>query len=206
MFPGDNAAMQAVEYLLTKYAPSDDLERRDLESFRLFASQGGKEIYDRIPGRPTITASAVVANPGFAKILVMHHKLHGFYKQFGGHSDGDPNLAHVAEKELFEESGAKGELLLQTPFDIIRWNFPERTKNGIFYPAHDNFDIAFLFRMDEAQKLILNKSEVLDTKWLGLEAWRDYSDMTNPTYAQNPQNLDYQRRIYAKLKQFAKTL
>jgi hypothetical protein len=95
-------------------------------------------------------------------------------------------------------------MLSNRPIDLIRWNFPEMTKSGVFYPEHDCFDIAFLFMMGESEKLRLNKKEVLDTKWESLESWRDYSDLKTPAYALNPQNFDYQQRIYKKIKLFGK--
>lgn len=196
--------MNSANYLLNKYVPFDELERTDLEKFREFVANFQNRIYDRTPNQPVITASAIVVNPDFSKILIMHHKLHGFYKQFGGHADGNNNLSWVASDELSDEAGAGGKLLSKNPFDLIRWNFPEMTKNNVFYPAHDCFDIAFLFMMSEKEKLRPNKKEVLDTKWESLETWRDYSDLNNPTYIKNPQNFDYQQRIYKKIKQFGK--
>lgn len=191
--------MNAVEYLLNNYIPFDDLERTDLEKFRKFVLEYKNKIYNRTPDQPTITASSFVVNPDFSKTLIMHHKVHGFYKQFGGHADGNPDLALVASQELLEESGIKGKIVLNNPIDIIRWNFPERTKNNIFYPAHDCFDIAFLFIIEESEKVKINKDEVIDTKWLKLEDWRDYSP-NNSVYKTNPQNFDYQQRIYKKVK------
>ncbi|MDR1337693.1 MAG: hypothetical protein LBJ73_01535 [Rickettsiales bacterium] len=195
--------MTDLNYLLHEYAPSDDLERRDLKSFREFVAKYPDAVFERAPGRPVVTASAIVVNPDFSKILVMHHKLHGFYKQFGGHADGGSDLLGVAVAELSEESGARGRALSPRPIDIIRWNFPEMTKNGVFYPAHDCFDVAFLFSMRESTILRPNKKEVLDTKWELLEIWRDYADFKNPVYASNPQNIDYQRRIYNKVKAYS---
>jgi hypothetical protein len=70
--------MTALNYLLHEYVPFDDLERADLQSFREFVAKYENTVFDRAPNQPVITASAVVVNPGFSKILVMHHKLHGF--------------------------------------------------------------------------------------------------------------------------------
>jgi hypothetical protein len=196
----DKIDMLAIEYLLTKYKPFDDLEKGDLNRLALFVSKYGEKIYNRAPGQPVITASAVVVNPDFTKILIMRHKLHGFYKQFGGHADGNSDLTAVAESELWQESGARGKLMDKNPYDLIRWNFPDRQKNNIFYPAHDCFDIAFLFMISDTAKINHNKKEVLDTKWVRLSDWRDYSDMSNPVYRDNLQNMDYQQRIYKKIK------
>ena len=198
--------MTVLDYLLYKHEPFDDLEREDLSRFREFLIKYKDSIYDRIPNQPVITASAIVVNPDFSKILIMHHKKHGFYRQFGGHADGSSDLENVASAELFEESGVRGKLLNPMPIDLIRWNFPETTKSGTFYPAHDNFDIAFLFMMSESERLRPNRKEVLNTKWESLETWRDYADLKNPVYAQNPQNLNYQQRIYKKVKSFGQTM
>ena len=195
-----------VDYILNNYIPFDNLERLDLEKFRNFVLKYKDKIYDRVPNQPVITASAIVVNSNFTKILVMHHKLHNFYKQFGGHADGDSNLVKVATKELKEESGVDGELLKSTPFDLIRWDFPDRTKNNKFYPAHDCFDIAFLFSIPENTKLSINRNEVLDTKWLSLKEWSEYCDLENPVYVSNPQNWNYQQRVYKKIQLFADKL
>ncbi|MBN1325080.1 MAG: hypothetical protein JW974_02585 [Alphaproteobacteria bacterium] len=195
--------MNVVDILLNNYIPFDDLERTDLEKFRKFVSKYGDKIYNRTPGQPTITASAFVINPDFSKTLIMHHKVHGFYKQFGGHADGNPDLKMVAIEELKDESGINSKIFQNTPIDIIRWNFPERTKDEIFYPAHDCFDIAFLFMINEDEKIKINKNEVIDTKWEKLENWRDYLP-DNSVYKTNPQNFDYQQRIYKKIKLYQK--
>ena len=189
--------MLTVDYLLNKHPAFDDLERTDLELFRRFVSEYGYKIYDRTAGRPVITASAVVVNPDFSKILLMHHKLHGSYRQFGGHADGNPDLVAVSAGELADESNNdSGILLLQYPIDIIRWDFPEDEKHG---PAHDCFDIAFLFMMSEDAKLKPKKSEVKDIIWEWLKVWRNYEN----SKAIDPQKEGiYQHRICDKIELF----
>jgi len=192
--------MKTVNYLLNIYIPTGDLECADIELFRKFVAEYGDKIYDRTPNQPTITTSAFVVNPKFSKTLLIHHKLHGQFKQFGGHADGNSDLAGNAADELLQESGVHGKLLSPEPIDLIRWNFPYREKNGIIYPAHDNFDILFLFMMPEDAKINHNKDEAWGVKWESLETWRDSFDKDNPTNAANPQNLDYQQRVYKKAK------
>ena len=198
--------MNSVDFLLNNYIPFDDLERTDIEKFREFVSKYGEKIYDRFnrtPDQPVITASAVVVNPYFSKVLLTHHKEHKFYKQFGGHAEGNNNLVNVACDELLDESGVTGKLLFSTPIDIIRWNFPKSEKDG---DAHDDFDIAFLFMIEESANIKPNKKEVLDTKWETLEVWRDYNPKNNKVYIANPQNIIYQQRIFKKIKHYQEFL
>lgn len=194
--------MKSVEYLLTNYKPYDRLENVDLELFRKFVAKYEEEIYERIPNRPVITTSAFVVNPEFTKTLLIKHKLHGQTKQFGGHADGNSDLAGNATTELFDESGVHGKLLSEYPVDIIRWNFPYMEKNGIVYPAHDCFDILFLFMISENVKIKPNKKESFGTIWKTLEDFRDDFDTTNKVNIANPQNLDYQQRVYKKIQLF----
>lgn len=195
--------MNAIEYLLTEYEPFDHLEAYDLAELRKFTDKYFATIYDRVPNQPLVTASAIVVNPMFTKILTMRHRVHhNMMKQFGGHAEGVTDLAWVADDELFSESGARGKLLTPTPIDLIRWNVPEATKNNIHFPEHDGFDIAFLFMMSEREKLKPNKREVMSTEWVPLEKWRDHREPKNPVYVRNPQNPHYQQRIFKKIKLF----
>jgi 8-oxo-dGTP pyrophosphatase MutT (NUDIX family) len=55
-----------------------------------------------------LTASALVVDSTGDRALLMHHRKLGKWLQMGGHADGDGDLAAVAEKEAFEESGIAG--------------------------------------------------------------------------------------------------
>jgi len=196
--------MREVDYLLSEFKPFDDSESKDLARFRQFCADWGQAIYDRAPARPLIVASALVVNPDFSKFLTMYHKLHGTYRQFGGHSDGNSDLAAVAAEELAQESGAAGKLLTTVPIDLVCWTCPERTKNGIFYPAHEMFDIAFLFQMPDGAKLKPRESEVGDIRWITLEEWRDFYDANNAVVRANPKEIEYRARTYRKIRNFGR--
>ena len=76
---------------------------------------------------------------------------------------------------------------------------PERTKNGIFYPAADCFDILFLFSMPETAKFKPAKNEVSGIKWISMEEWRDYHDGENACVKANPSERLYNQRTYKKM-------
>jgi isopentenyldiphosphate isomerase len=112
----------------------------------------------------------------------------------------------VASNELFQESGIMGKLLSDKPIDLIRWNFPGRIKNDIEYPAISCFDIAFLFMINENQKIKPNKKEVSNPKWIKLEEWRDYYDEKNEVVRANPSEQEYNQRTFKKIKMYQSSL
>lgn len=52
-----------------------------------------------------ITASMLIVNPEFTKVLLIFHKKLQRWLQFGGHSDDSPNVLATAIREFHEESG-----------------------------------------------------------------------------------------------------
>ena len=55
-----------------------------------------------------LTGSALVVDATGTRTLLMHHRKLGRWFQPGGHADGDTNLAAVALKEAYEETGIAG--------------------------------------------------------------------------------------------------
>lgn len=88
------------------------------------------------------TGSAWVIDRGQSKALFTHHAKLDRWLQLGGHADGDANICRVANCELIEESGREGfELVSEDIFDIDIHGIP--AKGDI--PAHDHYDVRFLF-------------------------------------------------------------
>lgn len=192
--------MTQIEFLLTRYQPFDWRESHDLDRLRQHAAKAKRSLYQRIPGQPSVVASAVVVNPDMTRILLMHHLIHKFHKQFGGHADGNTDLAAVATDELRQESGICAAPVSRDPFDVIIWRMVSRTKNGIFYPQHDMFDIAFPFIVPDDVKFKPNAREGVDIKWMPLTEYRDMKfDPDNTTLKLNPHEPEYNRRIYKKI-------
>ncbi len=192
--------MNEIDFLINNYQPFDELEKEHLDELRNFV-KSSKDIYKRsFNGEPNITASCIVVNEDFSKVLVMHHIFHNFYKQFGGHLEGNSNLAEVAKQELEEEAGVKGKLLSERPLDFVLWNCPERIKGDIKIPPHKIYDVAFLFQIDEKQKTQVAIGEGFDIKWIDINQWRDMEfDPKSPVIKNNPHNSHYNKRIFNKV-------
>jgi 8-oxo-dGTP pyrophosphatase MutT (NUDIX family) len=107
------------------------------------------------------TASGfVVAPAGDALLLVRHPKL-GRWLQPGGHvENGDADLLEAARRELLEEVGLRDLPLARDGiFDLDIHLIPARGAE----PAHEHFDVRFLFRGASLQ--LPARDEAAEVRW-----------------------------------------
>ena len=113
-----------------------------------------------------ITGSALLLNEKGDKVLLNHHKIFDKWLSFGGHADGDEDIAAVALREAVEESGITDiEFLKHDIFDIdIHAIAENKNKNE---PPHFHFDILFLLQTKTEDFLLSDES--VDLKWCRYE-------------------------------------
>ncbi|MCP3917810.1 MAG: NUDIX hydrolase [bacterium] len=87
-----------------------------------------------------LTASALLLDDAREHVLLHHHKKLERWLQFGGHVDGDPDLARNARRETIEESGIAPAWISPDPIDLDVHPIPARPEE----PAHDHHDVRFL--------------------------------------------------------------
>jgi 8-oxo-dGTP pyrophosphatase MutT (NUDIX family) len=119
---------------------------------------------NHLPGH--ITASSWIINNEGSRVLMVKHAALKKWLQPGGHADGDENVFNVAVREANEETGLRN----LTPvgsgfFDIDIHLIPAR--KDLSFPAHDHYDVRFLFQADESDELKIS-DESTDLRWIEL--------------------------------------
>lgn len=119
------------------------------------------------------TGSALIVDAQMQRVALTHHRKLNRWLQFGGHADGDPDLALVALKEGEEESalpdlkfypiyeGWEGPPL---PVDLDIHEIPPHGPD----PAHLHYDVRFLLWTDQPQRLQAS-FESKQVAWFPLE-------------------------------------
>lgn len=112
-----------------------------------------------------ITGSALLLNADGTKVLMNHHKFLNIWICFGGHADGETNVANVALREAVEESGIENIVMAQDGvFDVDVHDIPKNVKKN--EPPHKHFDIRYLVRVADKESETFHKShESNDLRW-----------------------------------------
>ena len=135
---------------------------------------GHENCFDRALKVGHITGSAWVVSPDHSHVLLLHHRKLNRWLQPGGHSDGDPDTLAVALRETEEESGVPAQHIKPVTtaiFDIDIHAIPERGDE----PAHEHFDVRFLFELDAGIPLARNdESNALE--WVPIAKISEFND------------------------------
>lgn len=130
--------------------------------------------FDRALNVGHITGSAWVVSPDRRRVLLLHHRKLNRWLQPGGHSDGDPDTLAVALRETEEESGVPKQHIKAVTseiFDIDIHAIPERGDE----PAHEHFDVRFLFELDASIPLARNdESNALE--WIPIAKINEFNN------------------------------
>ena len=151
---------------LAAYRPWNEQEERDrAELLRRLGS--GEELYSRDNVSAHFTASAWVVNPGRDKVLMAYHNIYRSWAWTGGHADGEEDLCAVARREVEEETGLQGLLLLcSEPIALDVLPVPPHQKRGKPVASHLHLNLTYLFEGDDALPLRIKEDENSRVGWL----------------------------------------
>jgi len=168
--------------LLTVYedlwveSPWRSHEVESLQRMRHFLASS-PQVFERSHPPGHFTGSALVCDSSLGRVALLHHKKLAKWLQFGGHADGDPNLARVALREAEEESGldrlgyldfeeALGCPHHPIPFDLDIHTIPARGQD----PEHLHYDVRFLLLAENTR--LQGNDESHQVAWFDLKAAR----------------------------------
>ncbi|NUN13176.1 MAG: NUDIX hydrolase [Myxococcales bacterium] len=114
-----------------------------------------------VPGH--FTASGFLLAPDHSGLLLIHHKKLGRWLQPGGHAlpnEDDP--LEMVKREIEEETGIVDiEVKTPTPFDLDIHRIPAKGNE----PAHEHFDIRYLFLVNDPTQVRRCYEETNDIRW-----------------------------------------
>ena len=91
---------------IKSYLPYDEKEAKDKEVMLKYI-ENNEDVLTRENEIAHFTTSAWITNKTRDKILMIYHNIYDSWAWTGGHSDGDPDVLHVALKEAEEETSLK---------------------------------------------------------------------------------------------------
>ncbi len=119
-----------------------------------------------------ITGSAWIVNKDATRVIMVKHRSLLKWLQPGGHADGDEDTFKTATREAAEETGVTNlRLIGHQWFDLDIHRIPEKRN----FPAHEHYDVRFLFVTDETCKLKIS-DESTDLQWIELRDLEQYND------------------------------
>lgn len=162
---------------IENYVPKCEQERVDKKNMYHYIEQFSHNILHRSNEIAHMTSSGLIMNKEQTKMLMIHHNIYKTWTWTGGHMDGEQDLLYVAVKEAKEETGLVTiEPLAQRIMSIDILPVWGHVKHGKYVGAHLHLNVAFVLIADEDEKLIINKEETSNVKWVDIADIESYSN------------------------------
>jgi 8-oxo-dGTP pyrophosphatase MutT (NUDIX family) len=156
--------------LLTAYRDANPTEAAVAD--RILALVNSRsDCFDRTCRPGHLTGSAWVVSPDGERHLLLHHRKLDKWLQPGGHADGQTDLAEVALREAFEETGLESLRVVTdnhgvAVLDLDVHDIPARyaPDGSLIEDGHEHHDVRFLFQADADESLCIN-DESNELRW-----------------------------------------
>ena len=161
--------------LLDRYRPEGEAEAADVRRVRALIEATDEPWRRDIPLH--VTASALIAHPPTARVLLRWHQRQQAWLQVGGHGDpGESDPLAIATREAQEETGLAD--LTPWPDDAIRHVVIVSVPAGKGEPAHEHADIRFYMATD-VPNAAHEENAGAPLRWLSLTEARDATSEPN---------------------------
>jgi len=161
--------------LLDRYRPEGEAETADVRRVRALIEATDEPWRRDLPLH--VTASALVAHPATARVLLRWHQRQQAWLQVGGHGDpGESDPLAIATREAHEETGLA---------DLAPWSSAEirhvvivSVPAGKGEPEHEHADIRFFMATQTPDAARAENAKAL-LRWLSLAAAREATSEPN---------------------------
>lgn len=154
---------------LENYQAKNIQEEKDKEAMLTFISRN-KDCLLRTNLVGHFTSSAIIVNSDISKVLFIHHNIYNSWGWVGGHNDGDDDCLHVAVKEAKEETGVDNfEIVSKEIIGIDTIYVMSHIKNDVFVSDHLHFNITYLLKASETDKVEIKPDENSGVRWFEID-------------------------------------
>jgi len=161
--------------LLDRYRPQGDTETADIQRVRALAHTAADPYRRDLPLH--VTASALIAHPPTARVLLRWHQRQQAWLQVGGHGDpGETDPLAIVAREAEEETGLPD--LAPWPDAEIKQVAIVNVPPGKGEPAHEHADVRY-FMATQTPDAIRPESSHAPLRWLSLPEARDLTSEPN---------------------------
>lgn len=163
---GDN-----MDYIkqIEEYIPYNEQEASDKELILNFIKNNPDNL-SRENNVAHMTASAWVLNESHDKVIMIYHNIYNSWSWTGGHADNDPDLLHVAMKEVNEETGITHIKPIQDSiFSLEILTVDGHMKKGKYVSSHLHLNVTYLLEAKESDLLKVKEDENSGVKWFSLD-------------------------------------
>ena len=162
--------------MLKKYVPYNEQEKEDIALI-----VKAEEIFGDILTRQNqfchLTSSAFVINKDHTRVLCIYHNIYKSWSWVGGHADGDDDMLYVAQKETREETSlSRINVVSEMPISVEILPVKSHVKKDKYVPAHQHFNITYLFEADENDAIHILEDENSNIGWLTFDELLSKSD------------------------------
>lgn len=152
--------------MIKKYKPFNVQEKEDI-ALIIKAEEIFKDILTRENKFGHLTSSAFIINKDHNKVLCIYHNIYKSWTWVGGHADGDDDMLYVAKKETTEETSLKNfKAISELPISIEILPISSHVRKGKYVPAHQHFNVTYLFEADEREEIHVLEDENSNIGWL----------------------------------------
>lgn len=150
---------------IKEYIPCNQQEENDRKVI-LNWMEHEQDLFTRNNEIAHFTASSWVTDLSHQYILMAYHNIYQSWSWLGGHSDGDEDLLHVAQKEILEESGLQEVHPLDGKIASIEiLTVDGHIKRGKYVSSHLHINVTYLFEADMSQSIHKKEDENSAVAW-----------------------------------------